>query len=430
MLTGILQLAFNAADMIIVGQAEGADPVGQVGATGALINLIVGLFTGFSVGVSVCVSREYGAKNYENVSKYVHTSIATAIVGGVVCSLVGLIGARYFLTLMSTPATHIDGASLYMRIYFLSMPASMVYNFGAAILRSLGNSKTPLLILSTSGVINVLFNLMFVNLFGLAVEGVAIATVISQYVALVWMLIYLSRVDGPHRLVFKKIAFIPKCLKSIVTIGLPAGISGSLFSLSNVVVQSSINSFGGVVVNGNTAASNIEGFIYTASNSFHQTAITFVGQNRGAGKFDRILKSLWICLMYSFIFEVSLALISVSFREALLGIYIKDSEKAIAVGVMRLMLIGIPHFLCGAMDVMNGVLRGMGYSLSPTLISLTCACFFRVVWISTVFKAIPRLETVYVIYPISWALCIICLSVLFIFAYRSSKKKALLEIQS
>ena len=423
MLTGVLQLAFNAADMIIVGQAEGADPVGQVGATSSLINLIVNLFIGFSVGVSVCVSREYGAKNSENVEKYVHTAIATAIIGGIFCTLVGVIGARYFLTLMNTPITHIDGATLYMRIYFLSMPASMIYNFGAAILRSLGNSRTPLLILASSGLVNVMFNFIFVNFLGLAVEGVAIATVISQYVSLIWILIYLSKADGPHRLILKKISFTPKCLKSIVAIGLPAGISGSLFSLSNVVVQSSINSFGGVVVNGNTASSNIEGFIYTASNSFHQTAITFVGQNRGAGKLDRILKCVWVCLIYSMIFEVVLATLSIVLRETLLGIYIKNSEKAISIGIMRLMYVGIPHFLCGMMDVINGAVRGMGYSFSPMLISLTCACFFRIVWIWTVFKAFPTLEMIYIVYPISWLLCAVCLSLLFAFIYRSTKKK-------
>ena len=237
MLTSLLQLAFNAADMIIVGQAKGSDPVGQVGATNSLINLIVNFFIGLSVGVSVNVSREYGAGNKEGVKKYVHTATAVSAVAGLICTVIGIAGAKYMLSLMGTPETHIAGATLYMQIYFLAMPATMIYNFGAAILRSIGNSKTPLVILSSAGIINVVFNLLFVHVFGLAVEGVAIATVISQYVAVIWLLIYLAKADGPHKLDLKKIGFDRKCLRSIISIGLPAGISSTLFSLSNVVVQ-------------------------------------------------------------------------------------------------------------------------------------------------------------------------------------------------
>ncbi|MBE6608024.1 MAG: MATE family efflux transporter [Ruminococcaceae bacterium] len=423
MLTGILQLAFNAADIIIVGQAAGSDAVGQVGATNSIINLIVNMFIGFSVGVSVSVSREYGAGNHQNVNKLVHTAVATAIVGGIVCSIIGFFGARYFLTLMQTDLIHIDGSTLYMKIYFLSMPASMMYNFCSAILRALGNSKTPLVILTSAGVVNVIFNLFFVYAFGMAVEGVALATVISQYVAMVWILIYLTKAEGPHKLNLKKVSFDQKSLKSIIVIGFPAGIYGSLFSLSNVVIQSSVNSFGNIVVNGNAAAASIEGFIYTASNSFHQAAITFIGQNRGAGKYDRILKSLGVCVIYSFVFEVILAFITYTFGELLLGIYIKDSSAAIMTGIIRISVIGIPHFLCGIMDVVNGALRGLGASTSPTVISLICACGFRIVWIYTIFERYKTISMLYLVYPISWGVSTVFLTALFFALYFSKLKK-------
>ncbi len=423
MLTGLLQLAFNAADLIVVGQARGSNALGQVGATGTIINLIVNLFIGFSVGVNVGVSREYGAKDYKKVADFVHTAVATALVGGIVCGIVGFFGARQFLTLMSTPLEHIDGSTLYMKIYFLAMPASMVYNFCSAILRSLGNSKTPLVILSTAGVINVIFNLIFVIAFGMGVDGVAWATVISQYVAMFWIVVYLMRVDGPHKLTLKKISFEKKSLASIIAVGFPAGISGSLFSISNVIIQSSINSFGNIVVNGNAAASNIEGFIYTASNSIHQTAITFVGQNRGAGKYDRILKSLGICALYSFVAECLLAAVTFALAEPLLGIYVSDSQAAIMTGIIRISIINIPHFLCGLMDVINGALRGMGASLSPTLITLTCACGFRIVWIYTVFQKYSTITMLYIIYPITWGISSFFLALLFFGIFFSKKKK-------
>ena len=423
MLTGLLQLTFNAADIIIVGQAAGSDAVGQVGATGSIINLIVNMFIGFSVGVSVSVSREYGAGNHQNVSKLVHTAVATAVVGGIICAFVGFFGARYFLELMQTDLMHIDGSTLYMKIYFLAMPASMVYNFCAAILRAIGNSKTPLIILTSAGVVNVIFNIFFVTACGMSVDGVALATVISQYIAMVWVLIYLAKESGSHKLSFKEIRFDKQSLKSIILIGFPAGIYGSLFSLSNVIIQSSINSFGNIVVNGNAAAGSIEGFIYTASNAFHQAAITFIGQNRGAGKYDRILKSLGVCAFYSFIFEVVLAAITYFFSVPLLGIYIKDSSAAITTGVIRITMIGIPHFICGLMDVVNGALRGLGASTSPTIISLICACGFRIVWIYTMFARYRTISMLYLVYPISWAVSTFFLTVLFFSLYYAKLKK-------
>ncbi len=423
MLTGILQLAFNAADIIIVGQAAGSDTVGQVGATGSIINLIVNVFIGFSVGVSVSVSREYGAGDHQNVNKLVHTAVGTALVGGIVCSMVGFFGARYFLELMQTDPMHIDGSTLYMKIYFLAMPASMMYNFCSAILRALGNSKTPLVILTSAGVVNVLFNLFFVHVCGMAVEGVALATVISQYIAMVWVLIYLSKVRGPHKLNLREVRFDKQSLKSIILIGFPAGIYGSLFSLSNVIIQSSINSFGNIVVNGNAAAGSIEGFIYTASNAFHQAAITFIGQNRGAGKYDRILKSLGVCVVYSLMFEIVLAAISYIFSAPLLKIYIKDSSAAIMTGTIRITIVGIPHFLCGLMDVVNGALRGLGASTSPTIISLICACGLRVVWIYTMFARHKTISMLYLVYPISWGVSTFFLAALFFALYYAKLKK-------
>ncbi len=423
MLTGLLQLAFNAADMIIVGRFVGSAAVGQVGATGSLINLLVNLFIGFSVGVSVGVSKEYGAKNNEKISKYIHTSVAIAAIAGILCCIVGLNLSRQLLELMGTPESHLDGSTLYMNIYFLAMPATIIYNFGSAALRALGDSKTPLIILTSAGVINVLFNVLFVCAFSMSVEGVAMATVISQYVAMIWILLHLSRSEGPQKLYLRKIRFDKDCTRSIIAIGLPAGISGTLFSLSNVVAQSSINIFGGTVINGNAAASNIEGFIYTMSNAFHQAAITFIGQSRGAGKYDRILKSLGVCLVYSLGFEIVFGLLTYVFREQLLGIYIKDSQASIMLGAMRITILGLTHFFCGTMDVINGALRGLGVSLSPTLISLTTACGFRILWIATIFDRYRTITMIYIMYPVSWALSIVALASLFLAIYSSQLKK-------
>lgn len=423
MLTGLLQLAFNAADMIIVGQYAGSSAVGQVGATGSLINLLVNLFIGFSVGVSVGVSKEYGAKNNENISKYIHTAMAVAIVAGILCSIIGFISSKQLLILMGTPESHLGGSTLYMRIYFLAMPATVIYNFGAAALRALGDSKTPLMILTSAGVINVIFNIIFVCTFGMDVDGVATATVISQYIAMIWIIIHLSRSKGPQRLYLKKIGFDKKCTASIIAVGLPAGISGTLFSLSNVIAQSSINFFGGTVIDGNAAAASIEGFLYTASNSFHQAAITFIGQNRGAGKYNRILKVLGVCMTYAIGFEIIMCIFMCIFRYGLLGIYIKDSPDAIELGAMRMLILCTLHFLCAAMDVMNGALRGLGSSLVPTIISITTVCGFRVLWLSTVFEHYKTPQTIYAVYPISWAMSAVALGALFIVVYRSQIKK-------
>ena len=351
--------------------------------------------------------------------------MAVALVAGILCSVIGFSASKQLLILMGTPDTHIAGSTLYMRIYFLAMPATVIYNFGSAALRALGDSKTPLFILSTAGVINVIFNLILVCGFGMSVEGVAIATVISQYVASVWVLIHLSRADGPQRLSLKKISFDKDCTKSIIAIGLPAGIYGTLFSLSNVIAQSSINFFGGSVIDGNAAAANIEGFIFTMSSAFHQAAITFIGQNRGAGRYDRILKSLGVCLVYSLCFEVFFGTLTYLLRAPLLGVYIKDSQSAIAYGAIRMMMLNIPHFLCGVMDVINGALRGLGASLSPTLITLTTACGFRILWLTTIFEKYKTLTMVYIIYPISWGISAVALAVLFFALYRSQLKKHL-----
>lgn len=423
MLTGLLQLAFNAADMIIVGQYAGSSAVGQVGATGSLIQLLVNLFIGFSVGVSVGVSKEYGAKNDTNISKYIHTAVAVAVVAGVLCAVIGFFASKHLLLLMGTPESHIGGSTLYMRIYFLAMPATVIYNFGAAALRALGDSKTPLIILTSAGVINVIFNIIFVCLFGMDVDGVASATVISQYVAMVWILIHLSRSEGPQKLCLKKIRFDKKCTASIIAIGLPAGISGTLFSLSNVIAQSSVNYFGGTVVDGNAAAASIEGFIYTASNSFHQAAITFIGQNRGAGKYKRILKVLGVCLTYAVSLEIVMCALMYIFRYGLLGFYLKGASDAIELGALRITIMCACHFLCGIMDVINGALRGLGSSLVPTVISITTVCGFRVLWLSTVFERYKYPQTIYAVYPISWAMSAIALGVLFIIIYRSQTKK-------
>ena len=287
-LTGILQLLFNAADIAVVGNFASDTALAAVGATGALNNLIVNLILGLSVGAGVCVARCFGAKDDKGMFEVVHTSMLTAIIGGIIFGAIGVIFGRVFLEWMATPDNVIDQSTTYMRIIFCGVPFMIVYNFGASILRSVGNTKQPLYYLVTAGVINVLLNLFFVLVLKRDVDGVALATIISQFVACVLVVRYLVKVNGPHKLYFKKLKIYGKRLRDIIIIGLPAGLQGSVFSISNILIQSSINSFGDIVMSGNTAAGNIEGFVYTAMNSFHQTALTFVGQHIGAKKEYRI----------------------------------------------------------------------------------------------------------------------------------------------
>lgn len=425
MLSGILQLLFNAADIIVVGRFAGDEALAAVGSTGSLINLLVNVFIGLSVGTNVLVAGYYGAKKEKELSDMVHTAVMTSLVSGIFLIFLGFFLAKPALHIMATPDNVIGQATLYMQIYFVGMPAMMAYNFGSAVLRAVGDTKRPLYYLLIAGVINVVLNLIFVIVFHMGVAGVATATVISQVVSAVLVIRCLVLSDSGYKLNLKELRIVPDKLLGMIKIGVPAGLQGALFSISNVLIQSSVNSFGSIAMAGNTAASNIEGFVYTAMNAFHQTAISFTGQNYGAGKYKRIGKILVICQVLVIIVGGVMGNVVYLFADKLLLLYSADPQ-VIAYGVLRLGIIATIYFTCGMMDVMVGSLRGMGYSIMPMLVSLTGACLFRIVWIYTIFQEIPTLECLYWSYPISWVLTfavhLICFIVVYVKLLKGNKE--------
>ena len=401
MLSGILQLLFNAADIIVVGRFSGSHALAAVGSTSALINLLVNVFIGLSVGTNVLIAQYYGAKDRKNISETVHTSVLISLISGFILVFIGVALAKPILKLMGTPDDVLQHSVLYIRIYFLGMPVTMLYNFGAAILRAIGDTKRPLYFLSIAGVVNVILNLIFVIIFDMGVAGVALATVISQVISAALVVRCLACMDGMCRLDLKKLHIYRDKLMKMIQIGLPAGMQGAIFSLSNVLIQSSVNSFGSVAMAGNTAASNIEGFVYNSMNAVHQTALSFTSQNVGAKKYKRIGKILAQCLLIVSAIGLIMGIGAYALGEPLLHIYSSDTE-VIQYGLARMQVICVSYFLCGIMDVMVGSLRGMGCSVMPMLVSLTGACGFRILWIFTVFAWKHSLFVLYISYPISW----------------------------
>lgn len=419
-LTSLLQLLFNAADLVVVGNFCGSVSVAAVGATGALTNLIVNLFIGLSVGAGVTVAHALGSQEDQVVHRTVHTALPAALVSGVILTVVGIALSETFLVLMDTPENVLSLSAVYMKIYFAGITFTMVYNYCASILRAAGDTKSPLIFLFIAGVINVVLNVIFVTLFDMNVAGVALATVISQAVSAVLVVIALMRRTDACKLSLSQMRFYTPQLLKIIRIGLPAGIQGSLFSISNVLIQSSINSFGDVFMSGNAAASNIEGFVYVSINSFSQTAVNFIGQNAGARQYRRVYRILWICLGCVMVVGLCGGLLAYSFGPTLLSIYIRDSAEAISYGMIRLGFICIPYFLCGLMDVSTGALRGMGASIAPMIISILGICGLRIGWIYTIFQ-IPQYHTpqcLYISYAISWALTFLIQFMAFLIVYR------------
>ncbi len=422
MLSGILQLLFNAADIVVVGRFAGNEALAAVGSTGSLTNLIVNLFIGLSVGANVLVARFYGAGQDGELKEMVQTAIATALAGGVILVFLGFFISGPALGWMGTPEDVIQHSVLYMRIYFAGMPFMMVYNFGSAVLRAVGDTKRPLYYLLIAGVVNVVLNLIFVIVFSMGVAGVAAATVVSQAISAALVVRCLILTDSAYRLVLQGMKIAPDKLIKMVQIGVPAGMQGALFSISNVLIQSSVNSFGSVAMAGNTAASNIEGFVYTAMNAFHQAAISFSGQNYGARKYKRIFNVLVICEVMVVAVGVLMGNAAYFFGGTLLKLYTID-PAVIQYGILRMRIISVPYFLCGVMDVAVGALRGMGYAIMPMLVSLTGACLFRVVWIYTIFQSNRTLECLYFSYPISWTLTFLVHFVCFAVVYRRLLKR-------
>lgn len=423
MASSILQLLFNAADIIVVGRYAGSDALAAVGSTGALINLLTNMFIGFSVGANVLVARYYGAGKPDEVSETVHTSVMLSIIGGILLAAIGIIFASPLLELMGTPENVLPLAALYVRIYFAGMPVILLYNYGSAILRAIGDTKRPLYYLAVAGVLNIILNLIFVIVFEMSVAGVALATILSQTLSAVLVIRCLMHTEGGCHLDLHQLKIHSHKLWKILQLGLPAGLQGSIFSLSNVLIQSSVNSFGAVAMAGNSAAANIEGFTYVAMNSFYQAAITFVSQNMGAMEFKRIRKIAWQCLACVTVTGALLGNLSFFFGHLLLGIY-SDEAEVIRYGIYRLEVIGTTYFLCGIMDVCVGCLRGIGYSFLPMVVSLLGACGFRILWIFTVFKGHHDLHTLYISYPISWAITASVHIICFLILYRRMVKKS------
>lgn len=400
-LSGILQLLFNAADVIVVGRYAGSQALAAVGSTGALINLLTNVFIGLSVGVNVLIAQYYGAKREKDVSETVHTAVAISLLCGVLLIFIGVPLSRPMLELMGTPEDVIDLSVLYMRIIFCGMPVMMLYNFGNAVLRAVGDTRRPLYFLMAAGVINVILNLFFVISLHMSVAGVALATVISQFFSAGLIVRCLSKSEGSLKLSVKKLKISMLKFKLIARVGIPAGMQGAIFSVSNVLIQSSVNSFGSVVMAGNTAAQNIEGFIYAAMNAVYQTNLSFTSQNFGGRKYERINRILFTCQVVVIVVGLISGLSAFAAGRFLLGVYSSDPQ-VIQYGMTRLSIIGTLYFLCGIMDTMVGSIRGLGYSILPMCVSLIGACGLRIVWVFTIFEWHRDLTTLYLSYPFTW----------------------------
>ncbi len=436
-LTGILQILYNMADNIVVGSFSG-DPnaVAAVGSTSSLNHLILNMLLGTSGGAGILVAQKYGAKNDRDVSDTVHTSMVFSVIAGVVIGIIGFIAAPYALELMKIKPEIIEKSTLYIRIICLGIPASSIYNFGAAILRSVGDSRTPLVILSGTGLVNVLLNLLFVIAFNMTVDGVALATIASQYLsAILVVLVLIKRRGESYALEFKKLRMHGRCLKRILRIGVPAGLQGSMFSLANVCVMSSVNTFPITVVTAYTIATSIEGITFTCMDGFQQATMTFTGQNFGASKHERIRKILLFSLIQVTIAGVAVGQTELLFGRQLASLFIDANDPAKAeiidysMQIMRLFL--NTYFICGIMNVFSGALKGLGSSVAPMIISLLGVCASRLLWIYAIFFPAESMSTItemLICFPLSWLITAVALAAaMFIFWYRfgifKSKKR-------
>lgn len=428
--TGVLQFLYNAADTLIVSNfaQNGETALAAVSSTGSLSNLITGLFIGLSVGASVTLSHSLGAGQKDEAGDVVHTAITMAAVFGVIVGVLGFFACKPLLILMDSPADVLDQAALYMKIIFCGMPAQMVYNYGAALLRAKGDTKRPLYFLMVSGAVNVAFNLVFVIVLHLDVAGVALATIISQYLSATLVIIRLCRLDDECKLDLRRLRISRYLLSKIIKVGIPAGIQGCLFSFSNVIIQSSVNSFDTIGVAGNGAAAQVDGLIYIALNSFYHASLTFSGQNLGAKETKRVSKTCYYCLLLVLIIGIPLCLVCYAFGEPLLGIFLSDENAAnkqaiIEFGMRRMFYTTLFYFLCGTMEVMSGMLRGLGASTTSMLVSLIGACVMRVAWVYTVFAAYRTPESLYISFPVSWFATTLGLYICYVFILRRIKKR-------
>lgn len=421
-LSSMLQLLFNAADVIVVGRFAGESSLAAVGSTGSLTTLLINFFIGFSIGTNVLTAQAIGSKDATAARDTVNTSVLFSIICGIALAIVGFSFARPLLEMMDTPSDVIDKSTIYMQMYFLGMPVNMLYNFSYAVLRALGDTRRPMYYLVFAGIVNVVLNIIFVTQFNMDVAGVALATIISQTISAILIIRCLCKLDNECRLDLKKLSINKKVLLRMVRIGMPAGLQGTLFAMSNVLIQSSINFFGKTVMAGNAAAGNIEGFVYVAMNAISQTSLSFTSQNYGARHFDRIKKVLCLCTATAVVVGALLGGAAIIFGNGLLSLYSKEAN-VIEYGMIRLMVICGTYFLCGIMETIVGAIRGMGSSVVPMLVSLFWACGFRVIWVLTVFEKHKELETLYISYPISWLCTVLFQLIYFVWLYKKKKRR-------
>ncbi len=417
-----LQQCFNAADIIVIGQFAGTDSLAAVSSNGPIINLFLNLFIGLAVGVNVVVAQAIGEKDFSKAQNTVHTSYLLGTICGVVIGALGIIMTPLLLTMVKLDSTIVDKASLYLMVYFTGTPAVILYNFGAAILRAKGDGKRPLLFLVISGILNAGLNIFFVTVFNMDVLGVALATIISQYLSVILVTICLLKETDCCKLIIKKMRFHKAELLKILGSGVPSGLNGMMFSVSNVIIQSAVNNMGSVVTAGNATGSNIESFVYVSMNSIYSAVVTFVGQNYGAGKFDRIKRVTFYGLVSVTLIGLSLGFLALVFGEFLCSIFSPDPE-VINLAMQRMRVILPTYFLCGIMDVGTGCLRGIGHSTTGMIISFFGACVFRLIWVYTVFAATPTLFILYISYPISWIATALVNHVIFTVLFVRMKKK-------
>lgn len=431
MASGVLQLLFNAADVIVLGRFAGDNSMGAVGSTSSLINLLTNLFVGLAVGVNVIAARAHGANSVKDMQEAVHTSMLLSAICGVILAVVGFVFAPEILELMNAAESQLPLASQYLRIYFIGTPALMIYNFGSAILRAVGDTKRPLYFLTAAGVLNVILNIVFVVALKMDVSGVALATVISQCVSAGLTVVCLMREREEIHLDLKKLGINKRVLLGIVKVGLPAGVQGCIFSMSNVLIQSSVNLFGDITVDGNSAAQSIEGFIYMAMNTFYQAAISFTGQHVGAKRYDRIPRILFCSLGCVIVTGLVLGWSAYIFGHQLLSIY-SESPEVIEAGINRVRIICTTYAFCGMMDVMVGMMRGLGYSTVPMIVSLIGACGLRILWLNTIFL-IPEYHTtasIYISYPVSWAITFLTHVICYTIIWHKVKKKEKKQLEA
>jgi len=426
MATSVLQLFYNAADQVVVGQFTGSHALAAIGATGSLNLLIINLFMGLAVGAGIVISRKYGAGDIYGLNKTAHSAIGISFIMGFVAMIVGLIFCRPLLIVLGTPETVIDLSVLYMRILFVGAPFVMVYNFGASILRAVGDTKRPLYILSATGIVNVVLYLILVIFFHMGVAGVAIATITANCLSASAVLYTLCKSDAPYRINFKNIRIFKDDVLDFVKIGLPAGVQSVMFNISNAAVQSAVNGLGTVVMAANTAVGSIDGFVYVSTNAFYQSTLTSVGQNYGAKNKKRIYKTLWVGICCSALTGLILSILFVAFGEQLLGIYIADNPEAIKVGVSRMVITTLPYFLIAIMEQFGALLNGLGKAMYSAVNAFVGTCLLRVAWIMFVFPLYRTFNSINIVYPVSWIATIILHVVVFLFI----KKKAMAQMRA